>query len=472
MNKRYLLILLAAMLASCHPKTEKKEKATVDITSFTAFVQSLELVKIPYTYKSSLDPIIALHTIEDSLTIYDQLWAGRLKTNNNVVSVFYYGVRNGHTNYWVTTYAGDGSKLDQVQIGEVINEHGQMGHYATKVVMENDSIIEFRKYFVEYTGNFFKSGPEKPSEIHFFAVQPDGKLLPKNVVKESFQTYLAAFQQLTLPLRYASTTEQKNFYQLLRGSSWFDFGGLFQSNFPSLYMVGKIEVPEKQPMVLLKVEDLDGGEDADAFGPAMVLIAYTPQGKETDRMEVTGNYAGESYQFATHQFNMDTDGSISMMETTSLLDSIDGYTAIHDERAVKCILSPTGHFTRTYTAVKMEVQDFDPAKLRSFKEGATTYDDLDYLGSLEDWNLTVLLHTSVEKTGKVIRLITASNSGGVRGAVVLSNTTRNEGVKALESIGNDYVGRQELKGTINGPVTVTIGGKTYLVAKDGSITVQ
>ncbi|RAJ79162.1 hypothetical protein CLV59_106223 [Chitinophaga dinghuensis] len=473
MYKRNLFLLLVLVMISCNWKENKKEteKSPKDISSFLQFVQSLPLVKIPFTYKNALQTIAVGHTFEDTATHYDRLMAARISTNSDVVAILFYGEQKDHGHYWVTSYHDDGTKLDQVQIGESINPYGQMGKYATKVVMENDSIIEFRKYYVEYTGNFFTNHTKYPSEIHLLAVQSNGKLVWKPVVKESFQTYLASFPKLTPPLKYDSTPARNDFKLAQRATSWFDFGALLQSDFASLYMVGKMEIPGKPAMVLLKVDHLDGGEDADSYGPTMMLVAYNQLGIETDRMDVTASYVMENYQTATSQFNMATNGDFTVTEYLRQGDATEGYSAIADERNLKCTLNEAGRFIRTYTSVKLTVHHFDPVKLHNSKGGTTEYDDVDYLGSLEDWNLAVFIHTDVNKTGKVISLLTVSPSGRVVSAMVLHNTTGNTNVKPLETMNPAYI-RQEVKGALIGSATVSIAGKTYSIAQDGSIHAQ
>ncbi len=472
MYKRYLFFLLAAIMASCHWKEDKKEteKSPKEVSSFLQFVQSLPLVKIPFTVKNALKEIATGRTFEDSITHYDRLMAARIQTNPDIVAILFYGEQKEHAYYWITSYSSDGTRLDQQQIGESINPYGQMGKYATKVVMENDSVIEFRKYYVEYTGNFFTNHSQYPSEIHLLTVQSNGKLVWKPVVKESFQSYLAAFPKLMPPLKYDGTPEGNDFRLLRRATSWFDFGALLQSDFATLSMVGKIEIPGKPAMVLLKVGNLDGGEDADSYGPTMMLVAYNQQGIETDRMDVTAGYVMESYQSSTTRFNMEADGEFTLLQKVSQADATEGYTAINDERTLKCALNPAGRFTRTYTMVKLEVRDFNPAKMSSFEKDGVTYGDVDYLGSLEDWGLSVLLHTSMDKTGKVISLVTANNSGQVKGRLVLHNTTGSE-VQPLETVNQKYI-RQEVKGVLEGSAIVCISGKTYSIHKDGGIHAQ
>ncbi len=468
MNKRYLLLALISIMAACeHPP--RKQESQADPAVFKAFVQSLPYVQTPLAHPEYMSLIKELHTVEDTITSYDDLRAGRIRTTDDVIVIFYYGSKKDQSKFWVTSYDGEGKILEQTAIGEKIDEDGT-AKYVNRVVMENDSIIEFRKYYAIMDGSFNAFNPDRPSEVRFLAIRPGGKMVWKHAEKESFQTYLANFEKLSAPLSYERTPEMTPFQQAYRGGSWLDYGGLLSTTFPKAAKVGKLELPGKPTMALLKVNDMDTGGDLESYGPSLMLVAYNAQGRETDRVEVTGSYSTEGFESSTTNFNMEQDGSFGFLKSSIMSDNSDNFGSVNEERTIRYAVSPEGRFVKNYTAVKFVVGNFEPAPSGMDTSGLKPADHSDYLGILEDWNLALFIHTYEVKSDKIMRLITANKAGQIIGSAILMNTLGND-VKLPPSIAVDYLNFPE-KGTITGPVTVTINDNTYAVGKDGSVTKQ
>ncbi|MBV8251231.1 MAG: hypothetical protein JO154_01390 [Chitinophaga sp.] len=464
MNKRYLMVALIGIMAACKDQP-KQQGNPVDAVAFKNFVQSLPYVQTPLAHPEFMSLVKEMHTIEDTATQYDDLRAGRIRTTDDVIVVFYYGEQKKNGHFWVTSYSADGHKLEQTEVGEKIDEDGT-SKYVNRVVMENDSIIEFRKYYSATEESYNAFHPDQPSEIRFLAVRPGGKLIWKKAEKESFQRYLSNFEKLSLPLNYEDTPETTPFQQAYRGGSWLDYGGLLSTTFPKAAKLGKLEIPGNPTMVLVKVSDMDTGGDLESYGPSLMLVAYNPQGIETDRVEVTGSYSTEGFESSSTKFNMEQDGSFSFLKSSSMGQYGDGYSAVDEERMAKFTISPAGRFIKNYADIKYVVKDFDPTRSENVQD--TTQSD--FLGRLEDWKMALFIHTYQEKAGKLVRLITTDPSGHILGSTTLLNTLGNE-VKAPTAITDDYLHYAE-NGSITGTVTVAIDGKTYVVAKDGSITPQ
>ncbi|RAJ79161.1 hypothetical protein CLV59_106222 [Chitinophaga dinghuensis] len=468
MNKRYFVFALLCIMAACKDQP-KKQVSQVDPAAFKAFVQALPYVQTPLAHPEYMSLIKELHTVEDTATNYEDLRAGRIRTADDVIVIFYYGEKKHKGRFWVTSYNAEGTILEQTEIGEKIDEDGT-SKYVNRIVMENDSIIECRKYYSVMDGSFNAFDPDKPSEVRFLAIRPGGKMVWKRAEKESFQTYLANFEKLTTPLSYESTPEMSPFQQAYRGGSWLDYGGLLSTTFPNVSKMGKLELPGKPTMVLLKVNDMDTGGDLESYGPSLMLVAYNTAGRETDRLEVTGTYSTEGFESATTNFNMEQDGSFGLMKSSTMSDNSDNFGSVNAERIIKYTVSPEGRFIKNYTAVKFVVGNFEPATFEMDTSNIKPADDSEYLGILEDWNLALFIHTYVVKNDKIMRLITANKAGQIMGSAILMNTFVNE-IKLPTSITVDYLKFPE-KGVITGPVTVTVADNTYAIGKDGSIVKQ
>ncbi|RAJ79163.1 hypothetical protein CLV59_106224 [Chitinophaga dinghuensis] len=465
MNKRYLILAVAGLIAACDNKPKQQENA-VDKAAFHAFVQALPLVETPLESLDNMTSLKENHTIEDTLTKYDDLKAGRIRTAQDAVVVVYFGEKDNSKRYWITSYGPDGNKLEQVQIGERIFPDGQ-AKYVTKAVMENDSIVEFRKYYVDGHGVSINFNADHPSEIRYLAIRKGGKLVWKEVKKETYQTFLAGFPKLTLPLTYEETPDHKKFSRLKQTGSWLDFGGFMAAAFPAIYKVGKIEIPGKPTMTLVLGNDVYEAGEIDSFGPSLILIAFNQQGVETDRIEVTGSFATEGYQSENKSFKMDQDGTITYLENSQAGEYSDNFANAVDERMVKVSIGGDGHFNRTYTNIKLVVNKFEPNR----QENTSSNTNVESLGSLGDWNITAFLHTYQEASGQAIRLITTNKAGQILGSVMLDNTFTDPQMKLPSSIDKAYA-EYEGFATVSGPVTLTIGDKTYAITKDGAITAQ
>ncbi len=464
MRKRYFILAIAGFIFSCN-NANKPQENPVDKAAFHAFVQGLPLVETPLESLESMTSLKENHTIEDTLTKFDDLKAARVRTAQDVVVVVYFGERENAKRYWVTSYSPDGIKLEQVQIGERILPDGQP-KYVTKAVMENDSIIEFRKYFVDDQGVSIFFNPDKPSEIRYLAIRKGGKLVWKDIQKESYETFLSGFPKLSLPLNYEETPDHKKFTRIKQASSWLDFGGFLAAAFPAVYKVGKIEIPGKPTMALVLGQDVYEAGEIDAFGPSLILVAFNQKGKETDRIEVTGSFSTEGYQSDNKGFKMDQDGTITYQENSQSGEYSENFANVVDERMVKVSIGGDGHFNSTYTDIKIAVNKFEPAK----PEGSAPNTNVESLGSLGDWNITAFLHTYQDPFGQAIRLITTNKAGQILGEVMLDNTFK-DAVKLPASIDKAYADYRALA-TVSGPVTLTIGDKTYTITKDGAITAQ
>ncbi|MBV8251232.1 MAG: hypothetical protein JO154_01395 [Chitinophaga sp.] len=470
MIKRYILIGLLGILTACHQPPQQQTTSDADVSAYKNYIKTLSYLHTPHFYGEEMPVVESGFAIEDAHYKFDELRAARVRTADSTVVIFYFGKKKDAYSYWMTSFDSTGKVINKVDIG-IRDLQDQTSKYVTKALMENDSILEYRSYYDQGYDNIMHA-TYNASQIKLLAIRPGGKLVWKEVKKETFPEFINAIPALSLPVAYDSTPVGKNFALAHRGNSWFDYGKLLLFDYPVAYKIGKIAVPGRSQAVLLIVADLtlaDGGEIA--YSPSLILVTYDANGREADRLRVCGDNGTEESEDTLSYFRIATDGTVSFQESGQDRSFPSDIGARDQSRKVGVTWDNNGSLTTTYTDQVIRFQDFDPTKLVAQGSANTLIQEPGFLAELDGWDMALMFYNFRKGHEQSFHLLTVNKEGKVLGDLELVNTLKSLHFELPKKIPPPNIDHTIWK-NLTGPVRVILGNKAFSIAADGSITPQ
>ncbi|RAJ79160.1 hypothetical protein CLV59_106221 [Chitinophaga dinghuensis] len=465
MIKRYILIVLVALLTACNQSPKEQSTSNADVSAYKNYIDSIPFLQIPQYYGEEMPVIKSGCAFEDPGNKYDDLRGAKVHTPDGTVVILYFGRKKENYNYWMTSFDSTGKQINKVDIG-TRDLQDETPKYVTKALMENDSILEYRSYFDEgydkVMGATFNA-----SAIKQLVVRPGGKLVWKTEKKETYPEFLSSLPALTLPLVYNNVPTDKSLTLASRGNSWFDYGKLLLFDFPLVYKVGKISITGKLPAALLKATGLSVTEGEFDYEPALLLVTYDAQGREADRVRVCGNNSTEASADTLSHLNIATDGGISFKESGSYWDNPECMGIMEYVKQTTVTWNEKGIFSKIYADYTISFPLFDPAKVTETEPGTAP----SLLTLLDGWDMALMFYSYPNEHGTGIQLLTVNKAGKVLGVLDLKSLQAPTSADLPQKISAPAIDASIWK-NLKGPVRLVLNDKTFNIAADGSIMPQ